>query len=376
MFGPARVAVRRVPSWADDEWVEAEVGAVGRLGSAASPWRRCWHEGRVRESGGAALDESSCIALTGLDTFLGVRLAERLAALPDGPRVIGLDDRQPTRLASGIDFERIDLMRPEAGEALAEILVRNGVTALAHLAFRESPTPDLDSDHDLEVVGSLQVMNAFAAAKVGRLVVPSSTMLYGPHPHNPNYLSEQHELAGHRPAHSVENRVEVERMLASWRGRHPEVELTVLRHCWVMGPSYDDAVVRFFDRPSVTTLLGHDPLLQFVHEDDLVNAALRAVCESHPGTFNIVGRGVLPLSNLLALAGKRRIALPSPLLYRVLDSACRAETGDSPAGFYDYLRYLWIADGERGWAEFGEPAYSTREAWVSFVSSRRLRRYS
>ena len=50
-------------------------------------------------------------------------------------------------------------------------------------------------------------------------------------------------------------------------------------------------------------------------------------------------------------------------------------TGDPPAAFFDYLRYLWVADGQRGLDAFGEPAYSTKEAWISFVSSRRMRRY-
>jgi hypothetical protein len=53
----------------------------------------------------------------------------------------------------------------------------------------------------------------------------------------------------------------------------------------------------------------------------------------------------------------------------------QGQTGDPPAAFYDYLRHLWVADGARGWDAFGEPVYSTREAWISFVSSRRMRRY-
>jgi hypothetical protein len=87
-----------------------------------------------------------------------------------------------------------------------------------------------------------------------------------------------------------------------------------------------------------------------------------------------VGRGVLPLSTLLALAGKRALPLPPQLLYR-MSYHPSWQTGDQPAGFFDYLRYLWVADGARGWQAFGEPLYSTKEAWIAFVSSRRMRRY-
>ena len=94
-----------------------------------------------------------------------------------------------------------------------------------------------------------------------------------------------------------------------------------------------------------------------------------------PGVFNVVGRGVLPLSTLLALAGKKVLQLPSALLYRLAYYPSQGQTGDPPAAFYDYLRYLWIADGQRAWDTFGEPNYTTKEAWISFVSSRRMRRY-
>ena len=315
------------------------------------------------------------VAITGLGTFLGQRLAERLVERPGHPRIVALGPRRPLRLEGRIHFEDVDFTEPTADGRLAEILSKQGVDVLVHTAFRHSPSPDLDYDHELETIGTLHVMNACAAAKVRRLVLQSSTMLYGARPDNPNFLTESHPLRGHEDAHNVQNRVEAENVLADWAPRHPDTEVCVLRHCWVMGPSYDDHVVRYFERPVVPMLLGYDPLLQFVHEDDLVHVFEEATLESHPGVFNIVGTGVLPLSTLLALAGKRSLQLPSAVLFRLAYYPNQSQTGDPPAGFFDYLRYLWVAAGERGWAEFGEPVYSTKEAWISFVSARRMRRY-
>ena len=68
-------------------------------------------------------------------------------------------------------------------------------------------------------------------------------------------------------------------------------------------------------------------------------------------------------------------SLPPALLSRLTHYPTRSQTGDPPAAFFDYLRYLWVADGQRGWDAFGEPVYTTKEAWISFVSSRRMRRY-
>lgn len=315
------------------------------------------------------------IAVTGLDGLVGRSLVGRLLARSAGLRVVGLDLRRPMRFDSRARFQRVDLTEPTADGRLAEILRAERVEALVHTAFRADPTADLEQDHELETIGSLHVMNACAAAKVKRIVVASSTMLYGARPDNPNFLTEDHPLRGHPHAHAVRDRIEMETLLADWAARHTDVEVTVLRPCWIFGPRFWNRVTQYFALPVLAVPLGFDPLMQLVHEEDAVRAFEQAVLQPRPGVFNVVGSGVLPLSTLLALADKRAWPLPGPILHRLAYYPAQAQTGDPPDAFYDYLRYLWVADGQRGWDAFGEPLYSTREAWISFVSSRRMRRY-
>ena len=314
------------------------------------------------------------IALTGLATFLGRRLADRLAAHP-GLDVRGLDRRRPYGLDARVPCHAVDLCLPTADAELADLLQKEEIEGVVHLAFRRAPTPDLEADHELEVIGSLHLLHACAAAGVRKLVLGSSTMVYGACPDNPAYLEEDHPLRGHPHAHQVMNRVEVEGMVAEFARRHPRVEVTVLRPCWIMGPTFWDPIVRYLARPVVPTLLGYDPMLQLVHEDDALHAFEEAILRRHPGIFNVVGREVMPLSRLLRVGGRRPLPLPASWVHRVRDFPSRAQTGDPPDGFYDYLRYSWVAAGEKGFAAFGEPVYTTREAWMSFVSSRRMRRY-
>ncbi|NQZ95046.1 MAG: NAD-dependent epimerase/dehydratase family protein [Myxococcales bacterium] len=321
------------------------------------------------------MSDVGAIAVTGLGGFIGRSIVDRLVADSPGLRIVGIDHRRPFRLDERVRFHAVDLTDPTADVRLAEVLHKERVDVLLHAAFRSAPRANLDLDHELETIGSIHVMNACAAAKIHRLVVASTTMAYGPWPDNPNFLSESHPLRAHPDAHNVCNRAQMEALLGDWKVRHPDTEVTVLRTCWIAGPVHQDAVSRYFARPVVPTLMGYDPLMQFVHEEDCLAAFERAVLESHPGIFNVVGSGVLPLSTLLRQAGKRILALPSPILYRMAYYPSQGQTGDSPAGFYDYLRYLWVADGRRGFDVFGEPLYTTREAWMSFISERRMRRY-
>ena len=182
---------------------------------------------------------------------------------------------------------------------------------MLHAAFRSQPRADLEGDHEFETIGSLHVLHACAAAGSGVWWWRRARWSTEPAPDNPNFLSEDHPLRGppRRPQRAQPRR-------GRGAGRRPgardtrDVEVTVLRPCWLMGPTYEDAVTRYFARGVVPTLLGYDPLLQLVHEEDCLRAFELALLEGRPGVFNVVGRGVLPLSTLLRTAGKRPLPIP------------------------------------------------------------------
>jgi UDP-glucose 4-epimerase len=51
-------------------------------------------------------------------------------------------------------------------------------------------------------------------------------------------------------------------------------------------------------------ILGFDPRLQFVHEDDIAGALAHAVHNDLPGVYNVAADGVLALSEIISLLGK------------------------------------------------------------------------
>ena len=324
---------------------------------------------------GEFVTQLGCVALTGFDTFWGVELAQRLRRRQGPLRVVGIDLECPLRGSDGIDFFHLDLMDEFAEEALAEILLKTGAEAVVHLGYRTSPTRFPEADRSLNVEGTAKVLGAVQEAGVSKLVVASSTMLYGARPDNPNFLIESQPLRGNRESSYLKGRIDAEEQVRTFASHALGTEVTVLRSAWAMGPRYTDEITAFFSREFVPTCLGYDPLLQFVAEDDLLAVYEAAVCESHPGVFNVVAQGVLPLSTLLALAGRKRCPLPTPLFDRWPRLSAWTDSPDPTSSFYDYLRYLWVADGEHGWAEFGELRYTTREAWISFVSAAHVERY-
>ncbi|MFQ5697844.1 MAG: NAD-dependent epimerase/dehydratase family protein [Myxococcota bacterium] len=317
-----------------------------------------------------------CVAITGVGSFAGARVAERLLDPARDCRVVAIDLELPRRLEGRVELHRIDLTDPTADSQIAEVLEKERCDAVLHAAFFRDPIPDIEYSHEVEVVGSLHVMNAAAAVGVSRLVVMSSGLVYGPHPDNPNYLPERSPLRPHPASHQARDRAEMETLLALFADRHPAISVTVLRPCWVIGPTIDHHVTRYLERSRVWLPLGYDPLLQFLHEDDLIRATEQALENEVRGPVNLAGEEALPISTLLALADRSRWAVPVPFLYRWVALDWLRRTGDSPAAFFDALRYLWTLDTRRAREELGfEPEYTTLEAWMSFVVSLRLRSY-
>ncbi|MBW2280103.1 MAG: NAD-dependent epimerase/dehydratase family protein [Deltaproteobacteria bacterium] len=316
------------------------------------------------------------VAITGLDTFAGLHTAERLLDWPQPPEIVGIDLRSPRRLEGRVGLHRVDLTEPTADSQVAEILEKERCDTLLHAGFLSHSHSDRSYAHELEVIGTLHVMNAAASAGVRKLVVLSTAEVYGPSPYNPGYLTESCELRPHPDSHMARDRAEMEQLLGLFADRHPQVVVTVLRPCWVIGPTIDSRVLRHFESARVTTLLGYDPLLQWLHESDLLDAIERVLRRDARGPYNLAGAGALPVSTLLRLAGKRARRVPHSVLQRLGYAGTLWSDGDAPAGFYDYLRFPWLVDVTRAREELGfEPEYSTKEAWMSFVVSRRLRRY-
>ena len=98
--------------------------------------------------------------------------------------------------------------------------------------------------------------------------------------------------------------VEADDAVREFAAKSSDIEVTVLRCANVLGPDVDTAFTRMFLLPAVPMVLGFDPRLQFVHEDDVVHALEHAAFHVTPGIYNVAADGVLALSEVIDLVGK------------------------------------------------------------------------
>lgn len=295
---------------------------------------------------------SRVVAVTGAYHFLGTELIKQLEEDRRYARIIALDLRKPDIPLEKTEFYELDLTVPAIDGELAELLRAWQVDTVVHTAFLSYPTHATEWAHELEEIGTMHVLNACAEAKPSRFVMTSTTMVYGASPRNPNYLSESHELAQHSDSRFISDKIHAEHQVQRFARENPRTRVCVLRFAPIVGPTVSNLFTRFFSRPVAPVIMGHDPLLQFVHESDAAMALKLATDRMEAeGAFNIVGRGVLPYTTVLALMGRMSMPVPYMLARPLAKALWMTQVMDSPPSFLDFLRYLCVADGERAQRE-------------------------
>ena len=104
--------------------------------------------------------------------------------------------------------------------------------------------------------------------------------------------------------------LEVEGYVRDFAIDNPHVNVSMLRFSNVLGPDIETPISRALRLPLVPSILGFDPLLQFVHEEDVVRSIVFVLQNHLPGIYNVAGDGVLPWSEVAAMCGKRTVPMP------------------------------------------------------------------
>jgi UDP-glucose 4-epimerase len=117
--------------------------------------------------------------------------------------------------------------------------------------------------------------------------------------------------------------------------------------------------------------LGFDPMMQVIHEDDVLAALVHAVNGKYPGTYNVAPEKGMPLWKTLGLASKLPIPVLHPLAYWSV-SLGGPRLAPMPL---DYLRYPCMGDMQKMRDELQfTPQYGPEETVREFSAQQRVRK--
>jgi UDP-glucose 4-epimerase len=310
------------------------------------------------------------VLITGISSHLGTELAERLERDPEVELVFGLDVRPPrARLERTVMIEA-DIRSPD----LLDVIAPARVDTVVHNQIVRRPGPGMSSRaaHDINVIGSLQLLAACEkAATVRAIVIRGSAGIYGSEPAAPQFFTE--EMARLYPLRTRFQRDvgEIENLFETFRRRHPDVVCTMLRYQPSIGPRVDTQFTRYLSLPVVPTYLGFDPRLQVIDEGDALEALVAAVRRPVEGAVNVAAPGTIGLTKMIRRARRPSLPLAPPLFAPATQAARRLGLFDFSPDFRRLLRYGRAVETRRLVEEVGfQPRRDSVEAIEHFITAR------
>jgi UDP-glucose 4-epimerase len=311
------------------------------------------------------------VLVTGLSTYWGGRLAQALESFDEVEAIIGVDSREPK-----LELERTEFVKVSNQHSLLQRIVRAAEidTVIDARLTVTSLAASARFAHENNVIGTMNILAACTGADspVRKFVFKSSTHYYGSEQDDPAFFTERMRRP-HAPRTLIERDVvEAEAAVADFAAKNPHVTVTNLRCANVLGPDVDTAFTRMLGAPLVPMLFGFDPRVQFVHEDDVVHALEHATLNRVPGTFNVAADGVLALSEVVSLVGRRPLPVLPPVGGRLLAAPLRRLGFRVPDELNNLLRFGRGVDNRLYKAAGFRYAYTSREAVLKLGEHLRL----
>lgn len=317
------------------------------------------------------------VLVTGVSRFLGGATARVLAQDASIERVIGVDVTAPhphfAASHSRAEFVRADIASP----LIAKVIDSAGVDTVIHTDINASASASggRASMKEANVMGTMRLLAACQHADgVRRLIVKSSGAVYGASPRDPALFTEQMQPRYLSGGYGKDVQ-DVEGYVRGFARRRPDVLITVLRFANFLGPHVDSVLAPFFTLPAVPRLIGFDPRLQLIHEQDGVAALVHSALTDDPataGVFNIAAPDIMYLSQAVLRAGRVPLpVVPGPAasvagrLVRLLGYS------DFTPELIRFLRYGRAMDTALAAEQLGfTPQYSTLETFDDYLVGR------
>ena len=297
------------------------------------------------------------IVITGISGNLGRLIAKNLHSEHS---IIGIDRRPFKNKPKDVIHHQIDPRRSKA----EDIFRRNSVRALINLGLVHRARPGLGGINYREqnTMGTIKLLDYCQRYGVEKVVLMSTAYVYGAQPTNSNFLTEDAPLVGNPGYAQMNALIEWDMYAQSFFWKHPEIETVILRPVHVIGPNVRNAPSNYMRLKYPPVLMGFDPMVQIMHESDLIQAIMLALEPGRRGVFNITGAGELPLSRVHEEMGSTPIPIPHPLAEMAIQRLWRLGLIAFPPGELPHLRYQCMVDGSRAKQVLGyRPRYSLKE---------------
>lgn len=307
------------------------------------------------------------VLVTGAAGALAHRVINRL----NGPcKVVAVDFRKQVATVDGITSYKVDMHK----RGFEDLFVEHKIDAVIHIGRIFAHQQTRMSRYNANVLGSKRLLELCVKYKVSQVLVHSTYFVYGASAYNPALLDEDHPLKASEVTMDLVDSVELESLANIYLWKHPELHITILRPCNVLGPGVRNSMSLLLSRRYAPVLMGFSPMMQFLHVDDMADALVLAYQQNKPGIYNVAPNDYVPYQRAVSECGCKKLHVPGipPLLPSVISGLLNWNSFFPPY-LVNYFKYPVVLDGQRFAKSFGfAPKRSAHEIFSYY---RRLKRH-
>jgi UDP-glucose 4-epimerase len=252
--------------------------------------------------------------------------------------LVSIDSRDFDHRPADVAHFKFDLRHKDC----RDLFRRGRIQAVVHLGPYHAGVSEHGESFAQAVENFARLLEYCDHYQIKKLVLLSSADLYGARARNPQYMTEEAPLL----AAELSSLRDVDMMAQSFFWKRPDIETVILRPVHIAG-GINSAMTRYLRLSPVPRLMGYDPLMQLVHEEDVVQAIRLALGPGHRGVFNLAGPSPVPLSRILKRLGRASLPVPHIVARPMLSQLHRIGRVDLIPSYVDYIRYVCMVDDAR-----------------------------
>ncbi|QIJ66127.1 SDR family oxidoreductase [Streptomyces sp. JB150] len=316
----------------------------------------------------------SRVVVTGATGNVGTSVVRLLAEDPQTGSVLGLARRIPDWAPPKTEWSAVDL----ASDRTDLTSSFRGADAVIHLAWAFQPTHDPARTWRTNVLGSIRVFDAAAAAGVGTLVHASSVGAYSPGPKD-RMVDESWPTHGWPDAAYCREKAYLERTLDTFEREHPEIRVVRMRPAFLFKRESASEQRRIFGgrflpgplaRPELLPFLPDIPGLrvQALHTDDAAEAYRLALRTDVRGAFNLAADPPVDAQLLGGMLNTRPVRMPRTAARSAIAAAWGLRLLPASPHLFDAVLRLPLLDCSRAHEELRwRPTRTATEVLEEFL---------
>lgn len=296
-----------------------------------------------------------CVLITGAAGALAQQVINRLQGKY---RLVVCDTRREVSMPEDIPSYHVDFNKRRFEDLFKEY----NFDGIIHLGRIGSNEYSREGRYAANVIGSQRLLDLARKYHVKQTVILSTYFVYGAHPLNPAYLTEAAPLKAAGITMDLVDSVELENLATIYLWKYPELNITILRPCNIVGPAVNNTLSQALMQERVPVLMGFSPMMQFIHLEDMADAIVVAFDQNHPGIYNVAPDDCVPYQTAVTLCGCKRLPVLSipPMMPALLSKLTKRQL--FPPHLIDYFKYAVTIDGSLFSETFGfTPRYSLKD---------------